>query len=308
MASNEYLLETRNLTKFILLKRFNRFLGITRTVKRAPAVYNVNIGIEKGEAFGLVGLPGCGKSTLTMLISKKILPSEGNILFEGRSIYDIEDEHLHQSIKTIFSDTTPNISRSESFSLSSKLARIIHLKKRLPEGKIESWDSLTQRKLELALALDSNPKLMVIDEFLKTLDKKNLLRIQGILRKIREKMDITYLFVHEDIGFMKEVCDRFAVMFRGRIVEKNTRNEILRKGASHPHTEMLELYSRQHKFWENGYLRGARHLSPFAEISGCEFHPLCAYAKQICRSEEPALVHLREKTFVACHFPLTWPP
>lgn len=309
MVSSASLLETVNLTKFISLKKSIRVLErITRTIKEAPIVSDVSFKIEKGESFGLIGLPGCGKSVLTGLILKNFSPTAGKIFFEGKDIDNVEDEALHQSIKTIFFDPTPSINRSESFYFPSEIVKAVELEKRLSKGKIEHWDALTERKVELAMALASKPKLIIIDEYLKTLSKKDLLKMLKILKNTKDQFDLTYLFIHDDLGVIKNACERFAVMFRGKIVEINTKENVHAIGGPrHPFTEMLEFYSKEHKFpyvWRSTEcLREASYLNPFKEIPGCQFHPFCPRAMDICTKEEPRLFEVqdkRAKIYVAC--------
>jgi len=217
---------------------------------------------------------------------------------EGRDIfYEVEDVELQKSVKTIFSKESRKIDRSEVHSVSLLPARIVGL-----TGLDEpSSEDLKRVKSELAFALASNPKLIIVGEYLNTVDSEDFLKIQGILAEAKEDFDLTYLFIQENLEIVNAVCDRFAVMFRAQIIEKNVSSKPDLKPL-HPFTQMLYNYNTTGKFEiETALIHGISRLKPFERVRGCDFFHLCRHWMDICKNEKPRLYEEGDDVYVACH-------
>ena len=320
------LLEVRQLKKHFPVQK-----GILRsTVGYLKAVDGVSFKINPGETLGLVGESGCGKTTLGKCILRLYEPTNGKILYRnGGDEIDVtalnkrDLRSFRRNMQIIFQDPYSSLNPRMTILEIVGEPLVIHGMARGREledavGEIVSLVGLQREHLRryphsfsggqrqricLARALVLRPKLVVADEPVSALDVSIQAQILNLLKSMQKQLNLTYLFVSHDLGVVRYVSDRIAVMYVGKLVELADKNELLRQ-PRHPYSESLlsavprvDLKYRS----ERVILRGEA-PNPTDLPTGCVFHPRCQYTEDICRQEEPELRELSSGCVAACHF------
>ncbi len=287
------------------------------------AVDGVDLTIQKGERMGLVGESGCGKSTLGYLITGFFEPTEGEILFEGKNIFNSsKNARAQRHIQMIYQ--SPQESLDPRMKIASSVCEPIDIHLRLSR---EEKRETVRRSLEsvgldeshaekyphelsggqlqrvvIARALVLNPKLLVLDEPTSHLDVSVQAKILNLLKEIKDKHELSYLFISHDLGVIRNVTDRVAVMYLGKIVEVASREEMF-KSPAHPYTQALLSAAPN----PDPRVR-VKHIILKGEVpssvnipSGCRFHPRCQYRKTECSKTEPELSEINKEHALACH-------
>lgn len=240
---------------------------ISKTVTRA--VDDVSFYIERGKTLGLVGESGCGKSTLGQCILKLIEPTAGKIMFNGMDITALDNKALNSirpSMQMIFQD--PDSSLDPKMTIGQSIAEPLMLKgndRKKTESKVielikqvglspehinrfpyQLSGGQNQRAV-IARVLALEPVFIVADEPTASLDISVQAQILGLLKKLKEEYALTMLFISHDLELMKHMCDRIAVMYRGKIVEIGKVEDIFQKPL-HPYTRMLLIGDEDFEF------------------------------------------------------------
>lgn len=289
------------------------------------AVDDVNITLRSGEILGVVGESGCGKSTLARCIIRLLDADEGVILWQGRDISRCSEKQMRRlrpQIQMIFQN--PYASFNPRFSLGHALEQVgtfyglkpeayqARLKELLAYCEID--EELLERRssqlsggqlqrLAIVRALLPSPKLLIADEAVSALDVSIQESILVLLRDLRERYGTAVLFISHDLAVVKALCQRVVVMYRGRIVEEGSVQDVFRAPA-HPYTQAL-LSARPGL----GKRRGDKRIllqGDVYDISGCEngclFANRCFAAQaEACRRIRPRMKKLSEDHMVSCH-------
>ena len=298
------------------------------------AVDDVSFKIEKGEAFGLAGESGCGKTT-TALAILKLLPSNGRIiggkiLFEGKNLLEIPEEEWRKNyrwkkISVIFQGAMNSlnpimnvgdqiaeaillheqITKNEALERARKLLDLVGIgAERVDRYPHELSGGMKQRAI-IAMALACNPNLIIADEPTTALDVIIEAQVLRVMKEMQRKLHISMLVISHDLSMIAETCEKIAIMYAGKIVEQGDIATIY-KEPLHPYTERLigAFPSITGPRRELSTIEGFPPdlLNP---PSGCRFHPRCPYAKEKCRREEPKIIPAGKDRYVACHFPLS---
>ncbi|MFI7134081.1 ABC transporter ATP-binding protein [Nonomuraea sp. NPDC050153] len=324
-AEGEPLLELTDLVTTYRLRA-----GIGRPGGAVRAVAGVNLTVRAGETVGLVGESGCGKSTIARTIVGLARPSEGRVLFEGRDLATLpakELRRLRREIQLVFQDPYAALNPRMTVAALIKEAWRIH------PGLVprERWDeelrTLLDRvglrpehadryphqfsggqrqRISIARALAVSPRLIVCDEAVSALDVSVRAQILNLLRELQRDLGVAYLFISHDLGVVRHLCDRVAVMYLGKIVESGSKEDVYRS-AAHPYTQALLSAAPSLDDWRDGghgeIVLSGDVPSPLNPPSGCHFRTRCWRAQDRCRDEEPALVDRDTGHPVACHFP-----
>jgi peptide/nickel transport system ATP-binding protein len=323
------LVETRGLTKrFVkrldLAGRIAGRLGADIREETVHAVDSVDLAIAKGEVVGLVGESGCGKSTLGRMIAGLMEPSEGEVLFKGRSrasMSGAEARVARLAVQMIFQDPYASLNpRARVETIVGEAPRVHGL---VPRVKLAAYiDDLLIRvglspdvkrryphqfsggqrsRVGIARALAVRPEALVCDEAIAALDVSIQAQILNLFMELRQSLNLTYLFISHDLGVVEHISDRVMIMYLGRAVEMAPTAQLF-AGPNHPYAQALlaevpRLNARKRTFEP---IKGEI-PSPLSPPSGCHFHPRCPHAMPRCRAEAPRLKAIAPGRLSACH-------
>ena len=320
------LLEARHLVKHFPIKSG---VLIDREVARVQAVDDVSLTLRKGETLGLVGESGCGKSTLCRTLLRLIEPTSGSIRFEGREIADISQRELRplrRQMQMIFQDPFSSLNPrkrvgqiigdpirlhglAEGKELRSQVEEMLD---RVGLGAEDynryphEFSGGQRQRIGIARALGLRPKLIVADEPVSALDVSIQAQIINLLDDLREEFDLTLIFVAHDLGVVRHVSDRVAVMYLGKIVEVASASELY-ENPVHPYTVALLSAipipdPKENEAREPLVLEGDV-PSPIDPPPACRFHTRCPWASGVCSTVEPPLADYGAGRIAACHHP-----
>ena len=323
---NDLLLEVSDLKMYFPIQK-----GLLRrTTGYVKAVDGVSLSIRKGETLGLVGESGCGKTTTGRCIVRVYQPTEGEILFhdEGEEVNlnllaRQELKAFRRNMQMIFQDPfsslNPRMTVLELVGeplLAHGIARGRELEDRVAEMvnavglKVEhlpryphSFSGGQRQRIGIARALVQRPKLVVCDEPVSALDVSVQSQVVNLLQDLQSELELTYLFVAHDMSVVRQISNRIAVMYVGKLVEVADSEELLRS-PKHPYSEtLLSAVPRPnpHHAMQRLSLEGEP-ADPANAPPGCVFHPRCRYMEDICQTEVPELIELTPGRHVACHF------
>jgi oligopeptide transport system ATP-binding protein len=315
------LLELRDVVKHFPVRD-----ALGRRAGAVHAVDGVSLSVAEGEVLAIVGESGCGKSTLGRVMLRLIEPDSGSVRFAGEDLASLSPAALRarrRDMQIIFQDPfgslDPRMTVAQAIAEPLRLhrlvpraeeaARVAELLRRVglrPEnaGRWPHEFSGGQRqRIAIARALASNPRLIIGDEPVSALDVSVQAQVINLLRDLIRDLRLTFVLVSHDLGVVRHVADRVAVMYLGRIVEEGPAEQVL--GAPrHPYTRAL-VAAMPGAQTKTPPLEGDV-PSPIAPPSGCRFHTRCAFAAERCRAETPRLEGMGHA--VACHFAESLPP
>lgn len=327
--SEPALIEVRDVSKrFVktldLAARIARRLGADVREEVVHAVDRVSLRIGQGEVVGLVGESGCGKSTLGRMIAGILEPSEGTVLFRGRSVTHAEPEAAREAalkVQMIFQDPFASLNPRMRVADIVGEAPVVHgivpaadrdayldgvlercgldpsYKRRYPH----QFSGGQRQRIGIARALAVRPECIVCDESVAALDVSIQAQILNLFMELRSQLDLTYLFISHDLGVVEHLSDRVAIMYLGRIVESADTDRIFGE-PSHPYTRALLQEVPRLEARKTTYRPIEGEIpSPLDPPEGCHFHPRCPHASARCRREAPALREIAPGWHSACH-------
>jgi peptide/nickel transport system ATP-binding protein len=297
--------------------------------QRVQAVSGVTFQVREGETLGLVGESGCGKSTTGRTLVQVQRATSGEVVYQGTDLNGLKGKQLRElrtKIQMIFQD--PISSLNPRRRIKDIVAEPLVIWKRgTPEertAKVRDMleavgidpDSAGDRRpgefsggqcqrISIARALMADPDLLICDEPVSALDVSVQAQILNLLADLKERFHLTMVFIAHDLGVVKNVSDRVAVMYLGKLVEVAGSDELYR-AAGHPYTEALlaSIPEPDPDDPANHKALTGELPSPLNPPSGCRFRTRCPYAQARCAEEEPPLRELAPGHQVACHFPV----
>jgi peptide/nickel transport system ATP-binding protein len=308
---------------------FRRVTGYVR------AVDNVSFSIQEGETLGLVGESGCGKTTTGRCILRAYDPTEGEILFRMHedepinlaALKEREMREVWRNMQLIFQDPygslnprmtvkdiigepllVQNVAKGGDLKERvGELMRKVGLRPEYMERYPHAFSGGQRQRIGIARALALNPKLIVCDEPVSALDVSIQAQTLNLLNDLQLEFQLTYLFIAHDLGVVRYISDRVAVMYVGKLVELAKTGELFNKPL-HPYTEALLSAVPKHnpKKKSQRIPLAGEVADPADPPTGCYFHPRCRYAEDKCKTEEPALSMIKSddgnEHYAACHF------
>jgi peptide/nickel transport system ATP-binding protein len=313
------LLEVENLIKHYPVRGGlrRRQTGIVR------AVDGVSFSIEAGETLGIVGESGCGKSTLARSILMLDPPTSGEVRFRGRPVSPENTGELRRNLQIVFQDPYTSLPpRMKVRDIIADPLRIHHLGNQtkvndrvgvlMREVGLDparsnqypyQFSGGQRQRIGIARALAVDPSMVFLDEAVSALDVSVQAQVLNLLKDLQERYDLAYLFISHDLGVVRYVSDRIAVMYLGRIVEQGPAAEVYERPL-HPYTVALlsaipTLGERREQVQLKGEPPKSTNPPP-----GCPFHPRCPMARDRCAIDVPQLMEWVPGRWSACHYAL----
>jgi peptide/nickel transport system ATP-binding protein len=281
---------------------------------RVNAVNDVSLELMPGETLGLVGESGCGKSTLARMAVGLLPPSSGEILLAGRPLDAWTPLERAGRIQMIFQDpfssldprmTTLDIiaeplrafgklTKEERKKAVSDLMIKVGLRPEYIDRYPHSFSGGQRQRIGIARAIALNPRFIVCDESLSSLDVSVQAQILDLLKKLKDEYNMSYLFIAHDLSVVKHLCDKVAVMYVGKIVETASTEELY-SNPLHPYTEALLASvpkTTEGKVIRKDVLEGEV-PDPTKPPEGCFFHTRCPYCKEECKTSDLSLIEVK---------------
>jgi oligopeptide transport system ATP-binding protein len=289
------------------------------------AVDGVNLTIEQGETLGLVGESGCGKSTLGRSILRLIEPTSGEVYFDGKNLLAMSQRELRdmrRQMQIIFQD--PYASLNPRMRVGDIVGEGLEIHK-LARGKAKrdrvfellhqvglredhydryphEFSGGQRQRIGIARALAVNPKFIVCDEPVSSLDVSIQAQIINLLQELQDNMHLTYLFISHDLRVVEHISHRVAIMYLGKVVEI-AKSDTIYQDAKHPYTRALlsAVPTTDKSLKKERVVLQGDVPSPVHPPPGCTFHPRCAYRAPLCDQAEPPLDFDQDHHGVSCH-------
>ena len=300
-------------------------LGVkTSTPPVVQAVRDVAFAVEKGEILGLIGESGCGKSTIARMLAGITLPTAGKIRLEGHDVIGLTDADARAAamdIQMVFQDAAAAMNPRYKVQEIIAEAPVFHKRMKATEARAKVAEVLEavsmsadvaeryphqfsggqRQRIGIARALAMNPRLLICDESVAALDVSIQAQVINLFLDLRDKFDLTYVFISHDLSVVRHISDRVAIMYLGEIVESAPTREIF-SSPQHPYTRALmsQNPSIKNRKKVHAPLEGEV-PSPISPPSGCYFHPRCPLATEKCRVDHPELKVTGPDRSTACH-------
>src|SRR6267378_8218863 len=325
---NDELLRIENLRKYYPLRKGFFETLLSKNEQTVKAVDGVSFSVGKGEIFALAGESGSGKTTLGKVLLRLVSPSSGHVFFQGKDITKLSDRELkplRREMQIIFQDPfeslNPRMIIKEIVAEPLRVQRIAkseeeveeRVKQVLTEVEIVPPEEFLYRfphelsggqrqRVAVARAFILNPSFVVADEPVSMLDVSIRAEVVNLMIDMVKKSQASIIFISHDIALAKHIADRIAVLYLGKMMELGSALGVVDQPL-HPYTQALisavpvpDPESKRTKDVISGEIP-----SPVDPPSGCRFHTRCPYAHERCTKEEPMLVEVEKKHFVACH-------
>jgi oligopeptide/dipeptide ABC transporter ATP-binding protein len=324
--SNNTILEVNDLKMYFPIVR-----GLLqRTVGHVKAVDGVSFNLREREVLGLVGESGCGKTTVGRTILRLYEPTAGEIKFRAESgewidiakISQPKMKPLRRQMRMIFQDPFSSLNPrmtvkdliaepleihgiahgAEAEMRVAELMRAVGLNPDYMRRYPHEFSGGQRQRIGLARTLSLNPRLVVADEPVSALDVSVQAQVLNLLQELKEKLNLTLIFVAHDLSVVEHISDRIAVMYVGKVMEMADTEELL-NNPLHPYTEALlsAIPPADPTILQNRIKLQGEVPSPANPPKGCIFHPRCAYAKDQCKTDVPLLQEASPGHRVACH-------
>jgi oligopeptide/dipeptide ABC transporter ATP-binding protein len=321
MSERLPLLQVRNLKQYFPIR--GGVLG--RVQNHVKAVDDISFDVYQGETMGVVGESGCGKSTTARTILRLQEPTAGNVLFEGQDLTDLSRSELRRrrkDMQIIFQD--PYASFNPRQTIREILNEAMAIQKVVPRDRrrdrmVELLEMVglkaehihryphefsggQRQRIGIARALSVDPKLIICDEAVSSLDVSVQAQVINLLKKLQRELGLTYLFVAHDLGVVRHISNRLIVMYLGQIAETGDTRSVFHR-PQHPYTRALlaSIPIPDPKQRQTAAPLVGDVPSPIDPPAGCPFHTRCPFVFDRCVAERPPLYDVGRNQFAACH-------
>jgi len=322
------IIEAENLTKHFPLSRGFSEMLFSRKQAVVHAVDGITFDIREKEIFGLAGESGSGKTTTGRLLLKLIQPTKGKLLFKGKDIGKLKEKELkplRRRMQIIFQDPyeslNPRMTISDILAEPLTVQGITHDRAEIERKAREMLTSVEltppdefllryphelsggqRQRVAVARAFILNPEFVVADEPVSMLDVSIRAEVLNLMLDLVGKFNVSFLYITHDLALARHMCNRLAVMYLGKIVEKGPVEDLVHEPL-HPYTNALidAVPTSDPTRKRSRTVLSGEIPSPIYPPSGCRFHTRCPVATDICSKEEPEIVNMKGEHCVACH-------
>ena len=295
--------------------------GILSPKKPLRAVDDVSLKINRGQVFAVVGESGCGKTTLARMLLGLLEPTDGEIYLDGQPISEVGSDVISQKVQPVFQDPYSSLNprktiesiislplrvhgigtKESMLERVSELMRLVGLPNRLIHSYPNQLSGGQRQRVAIARALIMEPGIIVCDEPTSALDVSVQAHILNLLKDLKDRFNLTYIFISHDLAVVEHLADWVAVMYLGRLIEFGPATEVLRNPL-HPYTQALmeSVLTPDPRKGLPEITFGRGLPNPLAPPSGCSFHPRCSKIKDGCDSRLPSLLPESDR-LVECH-------
>lgn len=323
-GNERVLVRIENLKKYFPIIRG---ILIQKEVGQVMAVDDISMEIMEGETMGLVGESGCGKSTTGRAILQLIKPTSGKVYYDDVDLTLLQGEELRRmrrNIQIIFQDPYASLNprltveaivseplevhgignKKERRERTQELLSLVGLQPSLLNRYPHEFSGGQRQRIGIARALALQPSFIVCDEPISALDVSIQAQVVNLLEELQESLGLTYLFIAHDLSMVRHISTRTSVMYLGKLVEMADRDELY-NNPLHPYTQALlsavpvpdpVRESKRQRIILEGDVP-----SPINPPSGCNFHPRCPVAIDICDKETPEWREVAPGHMAACH-------
>ena len=290
--------------------------------KRVIAVDDVTFSVPAGSVLGIVGESGCGKSTLARLVLGLLKPTSGTVLVDGKRLFDLDRKARARLIQPVFQDPFASLNPRHRIKdivalplvaqgtftgaeIGRRVGGILErvgLSAEIGERMPSQLSGGQRQRTAIARALVLEPRIVICDEPTSALDVSVQAQILNLLSDLRRDLGLTYLFISHNLAVVEHVASEVAVMYLGRIVERNETDALFR-GPRHPYTQALlqSVLTPEPGLGVPDIGLGDAMPDPANIPAGCRFHPRCGVAVERCRNVTPTPMVRAPGGMVECH-------
>lgn len=295
--------------------------GILSPKKPLRAVDDVSLKINRGQVFAVVGESGCGKTTLARMLLGLLEPTDGEIYLDGQPISEVRSDVISRKVQPVFQDPYSSLNprktiesiislplrvhdigtKESRIDRVSELMRLVGLPSRLIHSYPNQLSGGQRQRVAIARALIMEPGIIVCDEPTSALDVSVQAHILNLLQDLKDKFNLTYIFISHDLAVVEHLADWVAVMYLGRLIEFGSASDVLRNPL-HPYTQALmeSVLTPDPRKGLPEITFGRGLPNPLEPPSGCNFHPRCSKIIDGCDSKMPELLPESDR-LVECH-------
>lgn len=315
------LLEVKNIKKYFPIKS-----GLlSKTSANLKAVDNVSLSVSENEILGIVGESGCGKSTLGKTILHLLEPTSGEVWFNGEKIErqnSLQMRNIRKNMQIIFQDPANSLNPRQSIGnildeplkihkFGDKTDRIRRVKELLDMVQMPSnilnrypheFSGGQCQRIGIARALALEPRLIIADEPVSALDVSVQAQIINLMKELKTELGLSYIFISHDLGVVRHISDRVAVMYLGKIVESGNTEDVI-TSPLHPYTNaLLSAVPKIEQRKSTPELLTGDLPSPINPPSGCYFRTRCPKVQSECSEKTVELILKKDGREVRCPF------